>query len=134
MESHGTWQKLGAIEPSYNVPGSVPQWKAAVVDRARNNYEMLKNHASILFWSLGNESYAGDDMQAMEEFYKSVDPTRLVHYEGVVHNRKYEDVISDVESRMYASPDEIKNIWTIIQRSRLCCVNICMIWAIHLVA
>ncbi|GAA3192522.1 glycoside hydrolase family 2 TIM barrel-domain containing protein [Lentilactobacillus kefiri] len=108
LESHGTWQKLGAIEPSYNVPGSVPQWKAAVVDRARNNYEMLKNHASILFWSLGNESYAGDDMQAMEEFYKSVDPTRLVHYEGVVHNRKYEDVISDVESRMYASPDEIK--------------------------
>lgn len=109
LESHGTWQKLGAIEPSYNVPGSVPQWKAAVVDRARNNYEMLKNHASILFWSLGNESYAGDDIQAMEEFYKSVDPTRLVHYEGVVHNRKYEDVISDVESRMYASPDEIKD-------------------------
>ncbi|MEE8824461.1 beta-galactosidase large subunit [Lentilactobacillus sunkii] len=109
LESHGTWQKLGAVEPSYNVPGSVPQWKAAVIDRARNNYEMLKNHASILFWSLGNESYAGDDIQAMEEFYKSVDPTRLVHYEGVVQNRKYEDVISDVESRMYASPDEIKD-------------------------
>ena len=44
LESHGTWQKLGAVEPSYNVPGSVPQWKAAVIDRARNNYEMLKNH------------------------------------------------------------------------------------------
>ncbi len=109
LESHGTWQKLGAVEPSYNVPGSVPQWKAAVVDRARNNYEMLKNHASILFWSLGNESYAGDDIQAMQDYYKSVDSTRLVHYEGVVQNRKYEDVISDVESRMYASPDEIKD-------------------------
>ncbi|MGF2385673.1 glycoside hydrolase family 2 TIM barrel-domain containing protein [Lentilactobacillus otakiensis] len=109
LESHGTWQKLGAVEPSYNVPGSVPQWKAAVVDRARNNYEMLKNHASIIFWSLGNESYAGDDIQAMQEFYKRVDPTRLVHYEGVVQNRKYEDVISDFESRMYASPDEIKD-------------------------
>lgn len=109
LESHGTWQKLGAVEPSYNVPGSVPQWKAAVVDRARNNYELLKNHASIIFWSLGNESYAGDDIQAMEEFYKSVDSTRLVHYEGVVQNRKYEDKISDVESRMYASPDEIKD-------------------------
>lgn len=109
LESHGTWQKLGAVEPSYNVPGSVPQWKAAVIDRARNNYEMLKNHASIIFWSLGNESYAGDDIQAMEEFYKSVDSTRLVHYEGVVQNRKYENVISDVESRMYASPDEIKD-------------------------
>mgnify|MGYP000233851212 CR=1 FL=1 len=109
LESHGTWQKLGAVEPSYNVPGSVPQWKAAVIDRARNNYEMLKNHASILFWSLGNESYAGDDIAAMEQFYKQADPTRLVHYEGVVQNRKYEDVISDVESRMYASPDEIQD-------------------------
>lgn len=108
LESHGTWQKLGAVEPSYNVPGSVPQWKDAVIDRARNNYEMLKNHASIIFWSLGNESYAGDDIQAMQEFYKSVDPTRLVHYEGVVRNRKYEDFISDFESRMYASPAEIK--------------------------
>ncbi|GHP13092.1 beta-galactosidase [Lentilactobacillus fungorum] len=107
LESHGTWQKLGGVEPSYNVPGSLPQWQAAVLDRAQNNYELLKNHTSILFWSLGNESYAGDDIAAMNDYYKSVDPTRLVHYEGVFHNPKYKSRISDVESRMYATPKAI---------------------------
>lgn len=58
LESHGTWQKMGQVEPSDNVPGSVPEWREAVIDRARNNYETFKNHTSILFWSLGNESYA----------------------------------------------------------------------------
>ena len=70
LESHGTFQKLGAIEPSCNVPGSIPQWKEAVVDRARSNFETFKNHTAILFWSLGNESYAGDDIEAMNTYYK----------------------------------------------------------------
>ena len=56
LESHGSFQKLGAIEPSCNVPGSFPQWRDAVLDRAKNNFETFKNHTSILFWSLGNES------------------------------------------------------------------------------
>ena len=63
LESHGSFQKLEAIEPSCNVPGSFPQWKEAVLDRARNNFETFKNHTSVLFWSLGNESYAGDDIE-----------------------------------------------------------------------
>ncbi len=107
LESHGSWQKLGAVEPSWNVPGSVPLWREAVVDRARTNFECFKNHPSILFWSLGNESYAGDDVVAMQQLFKEKDDLRLVHYEGVFHNRAYEDSISDVESRMYAYPQEI---------------------------
>ncbi len=106
LESHGSWQKVG-IEPSWNVPGSVPQWKEAVIDRARSNFETFKNHPSVLFWSLGNESYAGDNIAAMHEFFKEKDDGRLVHYEGVVNNRVYEDRISDVESRMYATPGAI---------------------------
>ena len=107
LESHGSWQKMGDVEPSWNVPGSVPEWKEAVVDRARTNFECYKNHPSILFWSLGNESYAEDDIAAMQQFFKEKDDLRLVHYEGVFHNRAYEDVISDMESRMYAYPQEI---------------------------
>ena len=107
LESHGSWQKMGAVEPSWNVPGSLPEWREAVVDRARTNFECYKNHPSILFWSLGNESYAGDDIAAMQQFFKEKDDLRLVHYEGVFHNRAYEDQISDVESRMYAYPQEI---------------------------
>ena len=108
LESHGSFQKLGAIEPSWNVPGSVPQWKEAVIDRARSNYETFKNHTSILFWSLGNESYAGDDIEAMNKYFKDRNDGRLVHYEGSFYNRAYEDTISDVESRMYAKPYEIE--------------------------
>jgi len=108
LESHGTFQKLGAIEPSCNLPGSVPQWREAVIDRARSNYETFKNHTSILFWSLGNESYGGDDMEAMNDYFKEQNDGRIVHYEGSYYTREYEDTISDVESRMYAKPYEIE--------------------------
>ncbi len=108
LESHATWQKMGAIEPSYNVPGSVPQWRDVVVDRARTNYETFKNHPSILFWSLGNESYAGDNIVKMNEFYKKHDDSRLVHYEGVCHTPEYRDQVSDVESWMYLPPKEVE--------------------------
>ena len=89
LESHATWQKMGAIEPSYNVPGLVPQWKEAVVDRARSNYENLKNHTALLFWSLGNESFAGDNLAAMNKFYKEHNDSRLIYYEGVCHTHNY---------------------------------------------
>lgn len=108
LESHGSWQKMSVVEPSWNVPGNLPEWEAAVLDRARTNFEVFKNHTSILFWSLGNESYAGEALCKMQEFYKRKDPGRIVHYEGVFHNRAYEDRISEVESRMYAPPWQVK--------------------------
>lgn len=108
LESHGSWQKMGAVEPSWNVPGSLPQWREAVMDRARSNFEVFKNHTSVLFWSLGNESYAGDNLLAMQRFFKEADPARPVHYEGVFHNRAYEDGISDMESQMYAPPERVE--------------------------
>ena len=107
LESHGTFQKLGAVEPSCNVPGSIPQWKEAVMDRARTSFETFKNHTSILFWSLGNESYAGDDIEAMNVYFKNKKDGRLVHYESAYYNRAYEDTISDIESRMYAKPQDV---------------------------
>ena len=107
LESHGTWQKMGTCEPSINVPASLPEWKEACLDRAKSMYERDKNHASVLIWSCGNESYCGDDIAAMADYFHEVDSTRLVHYEGVVWNRKY-DHITDMESRMYAKPDEVE--------------------------
>ena len=108
LESHGSWQKMGVCEPSWNVPGSLPQWKEAVLDRVKSNFELFKNHVSILFWSLGNESYAGGNIEAMNRYLKEKRDGRLVHYEGVLHNRAYEDTVSDVESRMYAPPEQIR--------------------------
>ncbi len=77
-----------------------------VVDRARSNYETFKNHTAILFWSLGNESYAGSNIAAMNKLYKDHDSSRLTHYEGVFHAPEFKKEISDLESCMYLPPKE----------------------------
>lgn len=107
LESHGSWQKLGVCEPSWNVPGNKEEWKEAVIDRAKSMFERDKNHPSILIWSCGNESYAGTCIEAMSDYFHAKDDTRLVHYEGVFWNREFGH-ISDMESRMYAKHEEIE--------------------------
>ncbi len=108
LESHGSWQKMGAVEPSWNVPGSDEAWQEIVLDRARTNFETFKNHPSVIFWSLGNESYAGECIRAMYDYFKERDDSRLVHYEGVFHRPEYKKSISDMESQMYAPPSRIE--------------------------
>lgn len=107
LETHGSWQKLGQCEPSWNIPGSLPEWKENVLDRAKSMYERDKNHPSIVIWSCGNESYAGENIVAMADYFRAEDSSRLVHYEGVFWNRDF-DAASDMESRMYAKPAEIE--------------------------
>lgn len=107
LETHGSWQKMGVVEPSWNIPGNKPEWQDIVMDRAISMYERDKNHPSILIWSCGNESYAGEVILNVSNYFRTVDPSRLVHYEGVFHNREYNDT-SDMESRMYAKPAEIE--------------------------
>lgn len=107
LETHGTWCIDTGNEKPYITPGSEPMWKGAVLDRAMSMLERDKNHPSVLIWSCGNESHAGEDILAMSRFFHERNPERLVHYEGCVHDRRYSD-ITDMESRMYAKPDEIK--------------------------
>ncbi|WHY78224.1 glycoside hydrolase family 2 TIM barrel-domain containing protein [Neobacillus sp. WH10] len=107
LETHGSWQKMGAVEPSWNIPGNKPEWENIVMDRAISMVERDKNHPSILIWSCGNESYAGEVILSVSKYFKKVDPSRLVHYEGVFHARDYNET-SDMESRMYAKPADIE--------------------------
>ncbi|RIX51278.1 DUF4981 domain-containing protein [Paenibacillus nanensis] len=107
LETHGSWQKMGAVEPSWNIPGSKPEWQDIVMDRAISLYERDKNHPSVLIWSLGNESYVGDVLVNVARYFRSVDNSRLVHYEGVFYDRAYTEA-SDMESRMYAKPQDIR--------------------------
>ncbi|WP_413382476.1 glycoside hydrolase family 2 TIM barrel-domain containing protein [Alkalihalobacillus sp. 1P02AB] len=107
LETHGSWQKMGAVEPSWNIPGNLPEWHDIVLDRAVSMFERDKNHPSILIWSCGNESYAGEVILSVSKYFKQVDPSRLVHYEGVFHNREFDET-SDMESRMYAKPKDIE--------------------------
>jgi len=106
LETHGSWQKMGAVEPSWNIPRSDPQWQDIVLDRAVSMYERDKNHPSILIWSLGNESYVGDVLLETARYFRRQDDSRLVHYEGVFYDRAYTEC-SDMESRMYAKPADI---------------------------
>lgn len=109
IETHGTWSSPGdVLTAETNVPASRPEWKGACLDRIASMIGRDRNHPSVLLWSLGNESYAGDVFQAMSDYAHRADPGRPVHYEGVVWNRSYAD-ISDVESRMYAKPWEIED-------------------------
>lgn len=107
LESHGSWQKLGACSPEWNVPGNLKEWQDCVLDRAESMLERDKNHPSVIIWSCGNESYAGEDIFQMSEYFRRKDPSRIVHYEGVFWNREY-DKTSDVESRMYAKVKDIE--------------------------
>jgi len=61
---------------------STPDWAEAFMDRVIRMAERDKNHPSIIFWSLGNESGYGANHAAMSAWLHEFDPTRPVHYEG----------------------------------------------------
>ncbi len=108
MESHGSWD-VAEFTKDYTdvVPYDKPEWLGMMLDRVNSMYQRDKNHPAILIWSCGNESFGGKDIFEMSEFYRKNDPTRLVHYEGVCHDRRY-NATSDMESQMYPSVEAIK--------------------------
>lgn len=111
LETHGTWMtpilnnKVKPIE--YAVPGDRPEFEENVIDRSRSMFERDKNHPCILIWSLGNESFGGINLKKMHDKLKEWDNTRLVHYEGLYNDRRFNDS-SDMESTMYAPVTEIR--------------------------
>ena len=108
LESHGSWDTAEFTKDyTYVVPHDKPEWLDMMLDRANSMYQRDKNHAAILIWSCGNESFGGKDIFEMSQFFHKADPTRLVHYEGVYHDRRYNDT-SDMESQMYTSVEAIK--------------------------
>ena len=109
MESHGSWDPVarGLEDKSVVVPGDNMKWEGMMLDRVNSCYQRDKNHPAILIWSCGNESYGGKVIYDMSEKFRSLDPTRLVHYEGVFNDRRYNDS-SDMESQMYPSVESIR--------------------------
>ncbi|GAB0132242.1 hypothetical protein EsDP_00000683 [Epichloe bromicola] len=93
LECHG-FAAVGGDAASYT--SDSPAWREQYVDRARQMVARDKNHASVIMWSLGNESFYGRNHQAMYDTIKLMDNTRLIHYEGD------EDAqTADLFSRMY---------------------------------
>ncbi|ANE48192.1 beta-galactosidase [Paenibacillus swuensis] len=107
LETHGSWSYGSEVLEERTVPGSHPEWTANVLDRANSMFQRDKNHASIVIWSLGNESFGGDNFLKMHDFFHEADPSRVVHYEGVFHWRA-SDRASDIESHMYTVPSRVE--------------------------
>lgn len=111
LETHGTWQKIGYHDHKGAIPGNKLEWQDVVMDRAKSMFERDKNHPSILIWSCGNESFGGEVLYNISNYFRKVDSSRLVHYEGVFNDRSFNDT-SDMESRMYAKPHDIEEYLT----------------------
>ncbi len=75
LETHGFGYDEGKN------PSHWPEWENAYIDRMKRTVEPYKNHASIVAWSLGNESAMGDNHKKMYDYVKSRDQ-RPIHYEG----------------------------------------------------
>jgi beta-galactosidase len=88
-----------------NNPSDDPQWREAFLDRIQRTVHRDKNHASVIMWSLGNEAGTGSNLEAMAQWVRETDPSRLVHYEG-----DWSSTYVDVYSRMYASVAETEQI------------------------
>ncbi|WP_432207025.1 glycoside hydrolase family 2 TIM barrel-domain containing protein [Curtobacterium flaccumfaciens] len=86
-------------------PSDDPAWREAYLDRIARTVERDKNHASIVMWSLGNESGTGRNLAAMAQWVHDRDDERPVHYEG-----DYTGEYTDVYSRMYPSLQETESI------------------------
>lgn len=108
LETHGTWQCLGADSHTpYTLPDGHDEWHDAVIARGRAMLERDKNHACILIWSCGNESFGGKTLFDLSNFFRERDSSRLVHYEGIFHDRRYNGT-SDMESQMYTTVENVK--------------------------
>lgn len=110
LECHGVIRTGTLEEGAFHILTVNPDWKDAFVERAVRMVERDKNHASVIIWSMGNESGYGPNHIAMAEWTKARDASRPVHYEGAAA-RYFGDPHTeclDMDSRMYASVPEIE--------------------------
>lgn len=80
---------------------SDPTWAAAFIDRTQRMVMRDRNHASVVFWSLGNESGWGPNFAMTSAWIHEYDPTRPVHYEGAQGPDNKDPESVDVISRFY---------------------------------
>jgi beta-galactosidase/beta-glucuronidase len=104
LETHGVWDDLS----------NDPLWLHAYMERATRMVLRDKNHPSVLFWSLGNESGCGTNHAAMAAWIRAYDPTRLLHYESGRPGPQ----VSDVYSVMYPNLDMIKQVLADVNEKR----------------
>ena len=106
LESHGSWQSWAPWNPAGTCPAACRNGGTAWSTAPAACLNGTKNHAAVLIWSCGNESYAGEDIRAWRTSSAPMTQAAWCITRGVFHCREFDD-ISDMESRMYAKPSEI---------------------------
>ena len=86
------------------------RFRTAILDRAESLVKRDINRPCVVFWSLGNESGWGTNFRAAGELVKSLDDTRLLHYESTHRLDDTPDDILDLVSKMYPSAKEMYDI------------------------
>ncbi len=92
---------------------SKPSWEKAHVERNMAMVHRSKNHPSIVFWSLGNESGKGPNFEAAAAAIRAYDTTRPLHYCEFPHGHE----AVDMDSAMYPPVDRVEN-WGRMKTSR----------------
>ena len=82
IESHGMGYKEETLANN-------PAWGAAHLDRVRNMVEMVKNHPSVIIYSLGNEAGDGVNFVECSKWVHQRDATRPVQYERAGMGSQY---------------------------------------------
>ncbi len=90
-----------------------PSWEKAHVERNMSMVHRAKNHACIVFWSLGNESGKGPNFEAAAAAIRACDNTRPLHYCEFPHGHP----AVDMDSAMYPPVDRVEN-WGRMKTSR----------------
>ncbi|MFR9645244.1 MAG: glycoside hydrolase family 2 TIM barrel-domain containing protein [Rikenellaceae bacterium] len=89
---------------------NTPSWMGSMMSRITRMVERDKNHASIISWSLGNESGTGPIFAAAAGWIKDFDPTRFIHYEGAqgdpTHPHYIEGGEGNATDNNFANPDD----------------------------
>ncbi len=113
MESHGCVTVYNDLKWTRGYDGialiaSDERFLRAITDRAESLVKRDINRPCVVFWSLGNESGWGTNMRAAGELVKSLDDTRLLHYESTHRLDDTPDDILDLVSEMYTSPEDMR--------------------------
>ncbi len=74
-----------------------PDFELMHLERNQGNVLTLKNHPSIIVWSLGNEAGYGPNFEKAYDWVKATDKTRPCQYEQAGENKK-----TDIFCPMYA--------------------------------
>ena len=98
IESHGYDIYTGTNSLSFR-----KEYEQSHVERGTRMVETLRNHPSILIWSLGNEAGKGDNFRAEAKAVRGLDPTRPIHYECL-----QDDEVSDIKCPMYSHPWDVE--------------------------